>query len=99
MATKQLPTERVRRSITPVGQVSIGTVQRDGETTYTVKLQTPDGVTNTEQRPASAGKISIPVRMRGDEDEYMVERTPKGILMIPIADDYEERTIVLEPTN
>lgn len=99
MATKQLPTERVRRSITPVGQVSIGTVQRDGETAYTVKLQTPAGVTDTEQRPASTGKISIPVRMRRDEDEYVVERTPAGIILTPVADDYEERTIVLEPTN
>lgn len=99
MATKQLPTERVRRSITPVGQVSIGTVQRDGENAYTVKLRTPNGVTDTEERPASAGKISIPKRMRRDEDAYMVERTPTGIILTPVADDYETRTLVLEPTE
>lgn len=93
----EIPTERVRRSLTPVGQISIGTVQKDGEDAYKVKVESPNGDTDTVQRPATAGKISIPARFRGDEDEYIVEREEEGIRLVPVADDHNERNILLLP--
>lgn len=93
----KLPTERVRRTLSSVGQIRIGAIKRDGETAFDVRLNGPNESTEPERRPSTGEKISIPADMRGDETEYIVERPNDEIILIPVADDFDERTIVLSP--
>ena len=86
--------ERIRRPLSPVGQITIPSTIRGDEREYDISLNG-----TTKRHPVTPdGKVSIPREMRGDEHAYFVEDRGDSIVLIPLTTDQTDlRRIHLSP--